>query len=469
MQDDLGGDRHAGLEDLKRVFGPEGLLGAQEDCLRYAADQSGLAGEAPLAVLRPATTEEVARALAICNAHGLAVIPQGGRTGLSGGACGVAGSLVLSSERLTGIIEIDRQAMTLTAWAGTPLETVQMAARDAGFEYPVDIGSRGSATIGGTIATNAGGIRVLQHGMTRQNVLGLEAVLADGSVISRLGKTVKDNSGFDLKHVFIGSEGTLGVITRAVLQLRQSIAHSALALLELRDHAAALACLAAARTRFGTRVVAFEGMWPDYWDFVCHQTQLASPPISGRHGFYLLLEVVSGEDDAEEQMEAFFAERFEAGEAVDGVLAKSLAEMQALWAIREAVGEVDADLGPHINFDIGLAPSDLGRFCDAVDEALGALDCAGQTLKVGHVGDGNVHLLVAHDGSTVAEERIEETVYSLLSAWEGAVTAEHGIGRIKVRWLGKSRSEAEIRLMRTMKKALDPQNILSPGVLFEMI
>ncbi|WP_346891122.1 FAD-binding oxidoreductase [uncultured Roseibium sp.] len=418
--------------------------------------------------MRPATTEEVARALEICTGHGLAVIPQGGRTGLSGGACGLAGSVVLSSERLTGIIELDRQAMTLTAWAGTPLETVQMAARDAGFEYPVDIGSRGSATIGGTIATNAGGIRVLQHGMTRQNVLGLEAVLADGSVISRLGKTVKDNSGFDLKHVFIGSEGTLGVITRAVLQLRQSVPHSALALLALPDHTAALACLAAARTRFGTRVAAFEGMWPDYWDFVCHQTQLATSPFKDRHGFYLLLEVVSGDDDAGEQMEAFFAERFEAGEVIDGVLAKSVAEMQALWAIREAVGEVDADLGPHINFDIGLAPSDLGRFCDAVDGPLAALDCAGQTLKVGHVGDGNVHLLVAHDGSKEAEERIEETVYSLLSAWGGAVTAEHGIGRIKVRWLGKSRSDAEMQLMRTMKKALDPQNILNPGVLFAL-
>jgi FAD/FMN-containing dehydrogenase len=468
MQDDLARRRHAGLEYLKRVFGPKGLLSTPEDCQRYAADQSGLAGEAPLAVVRPATTEEVARALEICNGHNLTVIPQGGRTGLSGGACGLARSVVLSSERLTGIIELDRQAMTLTAWAGTPLETVQMAARDAGFEYPVDIGSRGSATIGGTIATNAGGIRVLQHGMTRQNVLGLEAVLADGSVISRLGKTVKDNSGFDLKHVFIGSEGTLGVITRAVLQLRPSVPHSALALLALPDHAAALACLAAARTRFGTRVAAFEGMWPDYWDFVCHQTQLVTSPFKDRHGFYLLLEVVSGEDDAGEQMEAFFAERFEAGEVIDGILAKSVAEMQALWAIREAVGEVDADLGPHINFDIGLAPSDLGRFCDAVDGPLAALDCAGQTLKVGHVGDGNAHLLVAHEGSKEAEERIEETVYSLLSSWGGAVTAEHGIGRIKVRWLDKSRSKSEMQLMQTMKTALDPQNILSPGVLFAM-
>ncbi|APZ52930.1 FAD-binding oxidoreductase [Salipiger abyssi] len=461
-----GNARAVAVTALTELLGPKGLLTAAPDCARYASDQSGLPGALPLAVLRPASTDEVSQALALCSRYRIGVVPQGGRTGLSGGACSAEGAVVLSTERMAGIAEIDREAMTLTAWAGTPLETVQEAARTVGLDYPVDIGARGTATIGGTIATNAGGIRVLQHGMTRANVLGLEAVLADGSVVSRLGKTVKDNSGFDLKQLFIGSEGTLGIVTRAVLQLCRQVPQSALALFALPDHAAALACLAAARRRFGSRITAFEGMWPDYWEFVCHATSLASPPMAGRHGFYLLIEVEAGSEGAEDELEAFFAELFEAGLAEDGVLAKSVAEMRALWRVREAVGEADEGFGPHINFDIGLSPSALGRFCDAADVLLAGMLEAKGTLKVGHVGDGNVHLLVAHDGSGRAEERIEAAVYGLLRDWNGAVTAEHGIGRIKARWIGHSRTPEELAMMRGLKAQFDPLGILNPGALF---
>lgn len=454
------------LKELAEVLGGKGLFTQESDRARYASDQSGLAGAMPLAVLRPASTEEVSHVLAICNRHRIGVVPQGGRTGLSGGACCPQGTVVLSTERLSGILEIDSEAMTLTAWAGTPLEAVQEAARAAGLDYPVDIGARGTATIGGTIATNAGGIRVLQHGMTRPNVLGLEAVLADGSVVSRLGKTVKDNSGFDLKQLFIGSEGTLGVVTRAVLQLRRHVPHSALALFALPNHAAALACLSAARDRFGARIRAFEGIWPDYWDFVCHETSLATAPITGRHGFYLLVEVEAGEAQPEDELEAFFAELFEQDLVEDGVLAKSLAEAQALWSVREAVGEVDDDFGHHINFDIGLSPSALGRFCDAADAVLAELPEATGVLKVGHVGDGNVHLLVAHDGSAAAEDRIEAAIYGVLRDWQGAVTAEHGVGRIKARWLGHSRTPEELALMRGLKMQMDPAGILNPSAVF---
>lgn len=454
------------LDAFRAVLGDKGLLTAPEDCARYAADQSGLPGVPPMAVLRPATTEEVSALLALCNARRIGVVPQGGRTGLSGGACSPQGSVVLSTDRMSGVIEVDPEAMTLTAWAGTPLETVQEAARAAGLSYAVDIGARGSATIGGTIATNAGGIRVLQHGMTRANVLGLEAVLASGAVISRLGKTVKDNTGFDLKQVFIGAEGTLGVITRAVLQLRPQGAHVALALLALPDHGAALACLSAARKRFGARLSAFEGMWPDYWDFICHDTALASAPITGRHGFYLLIELEAETPDAGQELETFFADLFEAGMVEDGVLAKSLSEMQALWQVREAVGEVDAAFGHHVNFDIGIAPSALGRFCEAADLRLAALPEARGALKVGHVGDGNVHLLVAHDGSAEAEARIEAGIYALVQDWGGAVTAEHGVGRIKAQWIGHSRSPAEIAMMRGLKTQFDPHGILNPGAVF---
>lgn len=454
------------LAELGHALGPSALLTAPADCDRYASDQSGLSGARALAVLRPATTLEVSQALEICTRHRMAVVPQGGRTGLSGGACSLAGSVVLSTERMRGVIELDREAMSMTVWAGTPLETVQVAAREAGLDYPIDIGSRGTATIGGTIATNAGGIRVLQHGMTRQNVLGLETVLVDGTVLSRLSKTVKDNSGLDLNQLMIGSEGTLGVVTRAVLQLRRHIPRSALALIAMPDHAAALSCLSAAYRRFGSRISAFEGMWPDYWDYVCHHTNLAAAPISGRHGFYALIEWELDGSEQEDALEDFLAELIETGGAEDGVLAKSLAEMRALWKIREAVGEVDPDFGPHINFDIGVAPSALGNFCDAADVVLAGLADATGTLKVGHIGDGNVHLLVAHGGSVEAQERIEEAIYGLLHDWQGAITAEHGIGRLKARWLHHSRSRGEIAAMCALKAQFDPLGILNPGTLF---
>ncbi|EBA08595.1 FAD-binding oxidoreductase [Sagittula stellata] len=454
------------VTELAEVLGPKGIFTQAGDRARYASDQSGLVGDTPVAVLRPASTEEVSRVLAICSRHRIGVVPQGGRTGLSGGACSPQDAVVLSTERMSGVVEVDREAMTLTAWAGTPLEAVQEAARAADLDYPVDIGARGTATIGGTIATNAGGIRVLQHGMTRPNVLGLEAVLADGSVVSRLGKTVKDNSGFDLKQLFIGSEGTLGVVTKAVLQLRRHVPQSALALFALPDHASALVCLTAARQRFGSRIRAFEGMWPDYWNFVCHQTALATAPLAGQHGFYLLVEIEAASTQTEEELEAFFADLFERGVFEDGVLAKSLAEMRALWSVREAVGEVDDDFGHHINFDIGVSPSALGNFCDAADSVLAELPEAVGVLKVGHVGDGNVHLLVAHDGSAAAEERIEAAIYGLLRDWQGAVTAEHGVGRIKARWLGHCRTPEELALMRGLKTQMDPLGILNPSVLF---
>ena len=456
----------AAISELTEMLGPSGVFTTLEDCARYASDQSGLAGTPPLAVLRPASTEEMSQLMAICHRHGIGVVPQGGRTGLSGGASCPAGVVAVTTERLTGVIEIDEEAMTLTAWAGTPLETVQEAARAVGLEYCVDIGARGTATIGGTIATNAGGIRVLQRGMTRDNVLGLEAVLADGSVISRLAKTVKDNTGFDLKHLFIGSEGVLGLVTRAVLQLHRQVPGAATALLALPDHAAALQCLNLARSMFGGRIVAFEGMWPDYWDFVCRETSLASSPLADKHGFYVLIEIDAETGRAEEELEALFAELFEQGIALDGVLAKSCAEAQALWELREAVGEVDDAFGPHINFDIGVSPSALGRFCEAADARLDTLPEAGAVLKVGHIGDGNVHLLVAHNGSDISEDRIESAIYELVRDWHGAVTAEHGIGRIKARWIGCSRTPEELTLMRGLKAQLDPHGLLNPGALF---
>ncbi|MCE7029489.1 FAD-binding oxidoreductase [Jiella avicenniae] len=449
------------LAALSEILGDGELLLDEADRARYASDGSGLKGDLPLAVLRPATTERLSQAMAVCARFQIAMITQGGRTGLSGGACVAGPAVVLSTERMQGVVEIDEDAMAMTVWAGTPLERVHDAAREKGLDFPVDIGARGSATVGGLIATNAGGIRVLRHGMMRQNVLGLEVVLADGRILSRLGKLVKDNSGLDLKQIFIGSEGALGVVTMAVLQLKPHAGKAMVVLLALPDFPAALSCLSRARTMFGDRLTAFEGMWPDYWDFVCGEARLARRPVSGTHGFYVLVEIA---DTDPADIENWFMALSEEGLVEDGILAQSIAEARALWAVREAVGEVDEALGPHINFDLGVASSRLGEFCEACDRCLADVDGAGRALKVGHVGDGNVHLLVAHDGRTETIHDIERAIYGLVAEWGGAITAEHGIGRLKRAWLSCSRSSEEIALMGLLKQALDPAGLLNPGI-----
>lgn len=451
------------MTSLEALLGQAGLLRDRADLARYAADAAGSGAELPLAVLRPGSTEQTARAVALCASAGLAMVPQGGRTGLSAGAVPPAGSVVISVERMRGIIAIDHNAMTLTAWAGTPLQHIQEEARAQSLSYPVDLGARGTATIGGTVATNAGGIRVFRYGMTRRHVLGLEVVLADGTILSRMSGLAKDNAGYDLCQPFIGSEGTLGIVTKVILQLGPDEPFSALALLAVEDHAVALECLAAARDRFGERLSAFEGMWPDYVDAICRTWRLVSEPFSGHRGFCVLMELRGRAEAQLDGFEDWLGALMERGLVQDGILARSLEEERRLWALREAVGEVDAAMGSHISFDLSVSPSDLGRFCSACDAALALLPEAGQVIKVGHLGDGNVHLLVAHDGSDKAIKAISKTVYDVVATSRGSVTAEHGVGRIKRDWLAACRDPVELTVMRAIKQALDPRGLMNPG------
>ncbi|SON56650.1 putative FAD-linked oxidoreductase [Hartmannibacter diazotrophicus] len=459
--------RDPALDALAALLGESGILLGPADCARYATDVSGERGELPRAVLRPANTQDLSEVMRLCHRHGLPVVPQGGRTGLSGGASCLDGNLVLSLERMTGVIAIDPDALTLVAWAGTPLQTVQEAARERGLEYPVDIGSRSTATIGGTIATNAGGIRVIRHGMTRQNILGLEVVLANGTILSDLNELPKNNAGYDLKQLFIGSEGTLGIVTRAVMKLVPATTHANTALLGLSDYGAALDLLGSARRRFGPQLVAFEGMWPSYWDFVCEEAKLVRPPLSGRHGLYVLLETAHEGASGEEAFEAWLGHCLENELVEDGVIAKSLAETRSIWAVREAVGELDAAFGAHINFDLGIVPSRLGSFIEACDRALAAfVDC--RSLHVGHMGDGNLHLIVS-TGSRGPQEvhEIENVIYGLVGEWHGTVTAEHGVGTLKRHWLSRCRDESQIAVMTRLKALFDPFGRLNPGKIFE--
>ncbi|MDP9899284.1 FAD-binding oxidoreductase [Variovorax ginsengisoli] len=422
----------------------------------------------PLAVVRPSEPAGVAAAMQICHQHGIAVVPQGGLTGLCGGARPIAGAIALSLERLVGIEEIDPAASSMTVLAGTPLEVVQRAAEAAGFFMPLDLGARGSCAIGGNLSTNAGGNRVIRYGMARDMVLGIEVVLPDGTLVTSLNKLLKNNAGYDLKHLFIGSEGTLGIITRAVLRLHPKPASTMVAMCALSDYAGVLALLAAARRELGPLLSAFEVMWPDYWSAATGEVPNVRNPFAGDttpYGAYVLVEAL-GTDPAVDmpRFEAWLERRLEVGDVPNAVVAQSMAEVAQLWGVRDACSEFVSVFGPHIPFDVGLPTGRMDEFAERCAAGLRARLPGCRSLYYGHIGDGNLHLVAWVPGApSQPEHEIEQVVYGLVREFGGSVSAEHGIGTLKKPWLGHARSPEEIALMRTLKHALDPTGILNPG------
>ena len=418
------------------------------------------------ALLLPRTTEQVSQALAICHAAHQPVVPQGGMTGLAGGAIPRATDIALSLERLSGVEEIDPASATMTVLAGTTLQTAQEAAAQAGFELALDLGARGSCQIGGNLATNAGGNRVIQSGTARDQVLGLEVVLANGAVLSALGKMVKNNTGYDLKHWFIGSEGTLGVITRAVLRLHPQRAARHTALVALDNYDAAVSLLRRLATRFGNDIGAFEIMWPDFYEFGVALAGARSP-FAEAHPLYALIEHASfdAEDDGE-RFAAALAEALDAHVIRDAVIAQSVADARALWGVRECTAEFPVRLDP-INFDVSLPIGEIGRFVERCRAALDRQWPGNASYFFGHIGDSNLHLTV--DGRSVPDvdhHAVYAFVYEMLGPLHGSVSAEHGIGLLKREFLPISRSREELAAMAAIRQALDPHGILNPGKLF---
>jgi len=412
-------------------------------------------------IVRPGSTAEVSAVLRLCDGAGVAVVPQGGRTGLVKGARSCAEDVALSLERLNRIEAIDPVGATMTVEAGVTLGTVQRAAEAAGLFYPVDIGARDSATIGGTIATNAGGHRVIRYGMTREQILGVEAVLADGTVVSSLNTLLKNNAAYDLKQLFIGSEGTLGVITRAVLRLRPPPGPTAVAFLGIGrfDHVLAVLRRLAEATR--DALSSFEVMWSDFIDIALASGRYR-PPLAGRHPFYALVEVAGSA--AEAALETAINALWEAGIVSDAVIAKSEAQAAALWAIRGETTALDAALRPALNFDVGLPQTEMETYVDAVRHEMCARWSNARVAVFGHVGDSNLHLMVGvgrDDDDT--RHAVEEIVYRPLRALRGSISAEHGIGLEKRAFLDVSRTREELELMRRLKAALDPRHTLNPG------
>ncbi len=453
------------LDALLAELGPSVVLHGDAIPDANAHDWSTLPPVPPLALLRPATTEEVAAAVRLCAAHGAAVVPQGGLTGLCGGARPTPGSIALSLDRLTGIEEIDAASMTMTVRAGTKLETLQDAADNAGFLLALDLGARGSCAIGGNIATNAGGNRVIRYGMTRDLVLGLEVVLPDGTIVTGLNKMIKNNAGYDIRQLFIGSEGTLGIVTRAVLRLHPKPASVSAAICGLETYDDVVRLLAAARRGLGPLLSAFEVMWSDYWDIVTVEIPSARDPLEGRHVFHVLLEQhgIDAATDAD-RFENWLGERLEEGVIADAAVARSIADVRAFWGVRDAVSEFRQVVGPYESYDIGLPVGEMDRAVAACRARLAAGAPEARAVFYGHVGDGNLHAMAWQPGTSVPPKAlIDAAVYETVREFGGTVSAEHGIGSTKRKWLPYSRSEAERALMRRIKQALDPADILNPG------
>lgn len=420
-----------------------------------------------MALLFPRETAQVSKALAYCNDHGIAVQPQGGLTGLAGGAVPVGPCVILSLERMRAIKEIDVAAGTITVEAGVTMEAVQKAADAAELFFPLDLGGRGSCQIGGNISTNAGGNRVLRYGMARDLVLGVEAVLADGTVIDALRKVIKNNSGYDIRQLFIGAEGTLGIVTAVVLRLFPKPKSNCTGICAVDDYAGVLELLRRARAGFGSLLSAFEVMWPDFYRLGTVALG-RKPPLEMGHGVYVLIETLGTDPDADQtRYESVIGDAIEAGVVKDAVIAQSQREATELWSVRDSPGEWQkAAHWPQLGFDVSVPTGEIGPLADEIAAALKRRWPQLFVVFFGHVADGNLHVSVRMSGHDVPELDIENEVYGIVAQRRGSISAEHGIGSLKIPFLHFSRSEAELSLMRAIKRAMDPKGILNPGKLF---
>lgn len=447
------------LSQLRQALGDAQVLTGEAISQRHYSDWTRNAPACPAALILPRSTEEVSTALRICNAAGQPVVPQGGMTGLAGGAEPTTRDFALSLDRLRGIQEIDVAAATVSVWAGTTLQEIQQAVAAAGYLFALDLGARGSCQIGGNIATNAGGNAVIRYGMTRELVLGLEVVLADGRVLNLMNKMIKNNCGYDLKQCFIGSEGTLGVITRAVLKLAPPPGDTTTLLCALPDYASAVAVLRRIQRDAGTPQ-AYEVMWQDFFRMGVSWLENPVAPMSDQHPLYVLLESSA----RREVLEQTLSDAVDADEVVDAIIASSHAQARGLWKIREATAEFPTRLAP-LNFDISLPIGQIGEFADLCRERLQARWPSNHSVYFGHIGDSNLHLTVdCHSLPQPAPIlEIEELVYAAVGELDGAVSAEHGIGLLKREFLHHSVSDEALAVMRQLKSTFDPNGILNPG------
>ena len=429
---------------------------------RYLRDWSGLVGGPPAELHRPLDTEAVAAIVRRCAAEGRRITVQGGMTGLAGGAVPDAGDVVINLERMNTIEELDALEGVMRVQAGATLQAVQEAAMAAGWQFAVDLGARGSCQVGGNASTNAGGTRVLRYGTMRDAVLGVEAVLADGTVINSLSRLVKNSSGLDPRFLFIGSEGTLGIITRLVLRLHPPTGQPAAAWVALDRFEALPLLLRALRRRLGHTLQAFEFMSGRFVALAASLTGQAAPMGSAARWHVLVEAAGAPGTSMDEALQEVLAEAMEAGGVVDAAFAASEAHRAAFWRLRESIPEVIGHLKPMAPLDVSIPWSQTEPWMNEVEAALQCALPQAEHLFLGHLGDNNVHLI---SGPVDAQglHQVDEIAYAALRGRGGSISAEHGIGRMKKPWLGTTRTPEELALMRRLKQAMDPQGLLNPG------
>lgn len=459
---------HNLLTQLTQILGTAGIITGTA-----VAERSGTYWHPQpmqaLAILRPANTEQLCACLKLCHAAGQVVIPLGGNTGLAEATACTPQDIMLSLERMQAIEDIDSVGRHVTVQAGAILEHVQEQVAEHDLLFPVDLGARGSCTIGGMLATNAGGFGVLCHGMMREQVLGLEVVLADGTLISALNTYQKNNSGYDLKQLFIGSEGTLGIITRAVLRLKPLPRAHATALLTASSFSQVTGLLQHLDRHGLGALCAFELMWQSFWDMNIDDYAELNRSFTQSYPFYVLVEFQGQHaEQLTELFETTLEQAYEQELICDALIAQSEAKRQVFWAIREAYEAEERYFDRTQGFDVSLAIRDMNNFVTILDSRLKTLDPRAILLVFGHLADGNLHLTTGFHHPLPDPQQVERIVYSTLIEFKGAVSAEHGIGLEKKPYLSYSRTAEEIALMRQLKKLLDPKAILNPGKVFDM-
>jgi len=452
---------------LKEAAGPKGWSDDPSEIAPHLQEWRGKYQGKSSLLMKPDSTETVAKILAICNETRTAVVPQGGNTGLVGGQIPFGNEIILSLSRMKRIRDVDAPGMNMIAEAGTTLAAVQDAAAKAGRLFPLSIASEGSATIGGNVSTNAGGVHVLHYGNTRELVLGVEVVLADGRVLDMLRTLRKDNTGYDLKQLFIGAEGTLGIVTAVALKLFPQPAERVTALIALRDPQAAIDLLLRLQTATGGAMSAFELMPRLGLEFVLAHIPQTADPLAKPSPWYVLAEAGGG---ANSHLEEAMENALSSSDLItDAVIAKSDAQRAALWKLREAMSEAQKPEGGSIKHDVSVPIKDIPAFLKEGIAAVEKRVPGVRPVPFGHLGDGNIHFnfSVPQGGDNAAFlarwNEIQDTVHDIVHRYHGSISAEHGLGIMKVHEIERYKSAAELDVMRALKRTLDPNNILNPG------
>jgi len=463
------------LDRLRGIVGPAGYLDQPLDLEPYLVDHRGLYHGATPLVLRPDTTLQVSSITRLCHETGTGVVPVGGNTSYCAGATPDAdgSQIVLSLARMRRIRAIDPSNYTVTAEAGCVLAEVQAAAAAVDRLFPLSLGSEGSCQLGGNLSTNAGGTAVLRYGMMRDLVLGLEVVLPDGRVLDALKPLRKDNTGYDLRDLFIGAEGTLGVITAATCKLYSRPAGMLTAFVAVRDPQAAVTLLSRLRSYTSDAITTFELVPRIAIDLVLAHIEAAADPLDARHDWYVLLEIGMGRHEAavRDALESELADAMQDGLIADAAIAASEAQRESFWRLRETIPEAQRREGASVKHDISVTTSELPHFIAEAQGALAQLVPDGRIVAYGHLGDGNLHFNISRPAHATDAEflelapRLQRLVHDLVARYGGSFSAEHGIGRVKREELLRYKSPVAIELMRSIKQALDPKGIMNPGKL----